>query len=88
MFGARPYLYMGRERIEHEHYYDNIHNEEEYEKVLEMADEVRDEMIRGAMKYLQEKGEEVNLNKVSKAVDEFSKKMVLAYFKMAGGRIP
>lgn len=88
MFGARPYLYMGRERIEHEHYYDNILNEEEYEKVLEMADEVRDEMIRGAMKYLQEKGEEVNLKKVSKTVDEFSKKMVIAYFKMAGGRIP
>jgi hypothetical protein len=88
MFGARPYLYMGRERIEHEHHYDNIHNEEEYEKVLEMADEVRDEMIRGSMKYLQEKGEEVNLKKVSKAVDEFSKKMIVAYFKIAGGRIP
>jgi hypothetical protein len=88
MFGAKPYLYMGRERIEHKHYYDNIHNEEEYEKVLEMADEVRDEMIRGAMKYLQEKGEEVNLKKVSKLVEEFSKKMVLAYFKIAGGRIP
>lgn len=50
MYQAGQYLYLGKERIEHEHHYDDLSDErqEAFDKVLDMAEEVRDEMIRGA----------------------------------------
>lgn len=61
MYGASPYLYMGRERIENEFKYKNIHNEEVYEEVLDMADESRDKMIDGVMKVIEKEGKEVSV---------------------------
>ena len=61
MFGASPYLYMGRERIENEFKYKNIHNEEVYEEVLDMADESKYKMIDGVMKVIEKEGKEVSV---------------------------
>jgi hypothetical protein len=50
MFQAGQYLYLGKERIEHEHKYNEFSDDtqEAFDEVLDMAEEVRDEMIRGA----------------------------------------
>lgn len=85
MMGAAPYFYLGSERIAHEHHYDDNKNEEAFEEVVEMADQARDEMIRGAMKALEDEGKEITTNEVQKMIQKYSKKMLLAYTKFAGG---
>jgi hypothetical protein len=49
MYGASPLLYMGKDRIEHEFKYKHIGDEESYDEVLEMAEEIKNELISGAM---------------------------------------
>ena len=85
MMGASPYFYLGSERIAHEHHYDDNKNEEAFEEVVKMADQARDEMIRGAMKALEDEGKEITTNEVQKMIQKYSKKMLLAYTKFAGG---
>ena len=53
MYAASPYLYMGRERIAHEHHYDDMDEsrEEKFNDLLEIAEEVRNNMVNGAMKH-------------------------------------
>jgi len=91
MFGASPYLYVGRDRIYHQHYYEdfgeNDQRSEAYEKVLEMADEVRDEMIRGSVNLLESQGKEIELNRVQRVIQDYSRKMLIAYTQFAGGRL-
>ena len=89
MLGAAPYLYMGRERIEHQHHYDSFDGsrEEAFEKVLDMADEIKNEMISGSIKYLEKQDKEVTPRSVSRQVEDYARKMLIAYTKMAGGRL-
>lgn len=85
MLGAAPYFYLGSERIAHEHHYDDNKDDEAFEEVIKMADQARDEMIRGAMKVLEAEGKEVTTNSVQRMIQKYSKKMLLAYTKFAGG---
>lgn len=89
MLGAAPYLYMGRERIKHEHHYNEMGGEQEdaFQVVLDMSDDIRDEMIRGAMKTLENTGKEVTPQSVERFMKAYSNKMVVAFTKMAGGRL-
>jgi len=89
MLGAAPYLYMGRERIKHEHHYDEMDGEQEdaFQVVLDMSDDIRDEMIRGAMKTLENAGKEVTPQSVERLMKAYSNKMVVAFTKIAGGRL-
>ena len=50
MYQAAQYLYLGKDRIAHEHHYDEFSDdrEEAFNEVLDMAEDVRNEMIRGA----------------------------------------
>ena len=54
MFASYPYLYLGKERIEHEHKYTNK-NEDEFNEVLDMAEDIRNVMVRGAFKHVDSK---------------------------------
>jgi hypothetical protein len=89
MMGAAPYLYMGRERIKHEHHYDEMDGEQEdaFQVVLDMSDDIRDEMIRGSMKILEKSGKEVTPQSVERLMKAYSNKMVVAFTKIAGGRL-
>lgn len=89
MLGAAPYLYMGRERIAHKHYYDEMNddNEESFKEVLELADQVKNEMISGSMKVLESQGKEITLKSVEKLIKEYANKMLIAYTKFAGGHL-
>jgi hypothetical protein len=87
MLGAAPYFVIGSERIAHEHHYDENKNEEAFDEVVKMGDQVRDEMIRGSMKLLEAEGKEITPESVKKIMDIYSRKMVMAYTKFAGGHL-
>jgi len=68
MFGVAPYLYMGRERIEHEFKYKEFIDEEKkeaFERVLEKADEAQSIMIQGCMKVLEKQGKEITVDSIN-----------------------
>ena len=63
MYQAAPYLYLGRERIAHEHHYDDMSEEREetFQELLDIAEDVRNVMIRGAFNHFDSKrGDEEN----------------------------
>jgi hypothetical protein len=62
MFQAGQYLYLGKERIAHEHKYNEFSDDaqEAFDEVLDMAEEVRDEMIKGAFTYMDDKNKDNN----------------------------
>lgn len=68
MFGVAPYLYMGRERIEHEFKYKEFIDEEKeeaFERVLEKADQAQSIMIQGCMKVLEKQGKEITVDSIN-----------------------
>ena len=79
MMGASPYLYMGRERIQHEFKYKDIHNEEAFEEVLDHANQAQAEMINGVINYLNDKGIEENMSSINKYLQRFATKIVQTY---------
>ena len=79
MYGAGPYLYMGRERIEHEFKYKDIHNEEAFEEVLDHANQAQAEMINGVINYLEEKGIEGDMSNINRYLQRFATKIVQTY---------
>lgn len=79
MYGASPYLYMGRERIEHEFKYKDIHNEEAFEEVLDHADQAQAEMINGVINYLEDKGIEGDMSNINRYLQRFATKIVQTY---------
>jgi len=62
MYQAAPYLYLGKERIAHQHHYDDMNEEREeiFQELLDHAEDVRNVMIRGAFNHYDSKrsGEE------------------------------
>jgi hypothetical protein len=79
MLAAAPYLYMGRERIEHEFKYKEIHNEEAFEEVLDHADQSQAEMINGVINYLEEKGIDEDMSNINRYLHRFASKIVQTY---------
>lgn len=76
MFGASPYLYMGRNRIKHEFTYNEPPNEDAFEELLDMADEAQAKMINGVIKILENKGEETDLNNINSKLKKYSHKIL------------
>jgi hypothetical protein len=60
MMMSPQYLYLGRERIEHEHKYTDMFDdfEEYYDMMLDMADDVKRIMILGADKQIEDFGDD------------------------------
>jgi hypothetical protein len=73
MFSARPYLYMGAENIKKSHPFQD--ENEACEEMLEMADDVKDEMIRGTIKYLEDKNMEVTVQSVNRNITKMTEKI-------------
>ena len=57
MYQAAPYLYLGKDRIAHEHHYDDMDEEREetFQELIDMAEDVRNVMIRGAFNHYDSK---------------------------------
>jgi hypothetical protein len=79
MFESPPYLWMGKERIEHQFKYHNIHNEEAFEEMLDMANQAQAEMINGVIKYLESEGIEENMDNINKYLRRFATMIVQNY---------
>ena len=82
MFEAAPYLYMGKERIEHEFKYKDIHNEEAFEQVLDLANQAQAEMINGVINVLESKGIEDTLENLNKYLRVYSSKVLENYIHL------
>jgi len=81
MFGAAPYLYMGKDRIEHEFKYKDI-DEDLIEKVLERADESQSEMINGTIKALNAQGKEESFENINRYISRYATMVVETYFHL------
>lgn len=78
MFGASPYLYIGKNKIEQEIAYKDL-DSDDLEDVLENAEQARDEMIRGTVKYLEANNKEVSVENVQRFLPRFATKVVENY---------
>lgn len=78
MFGASPYLYVGREKIKQEMVYKDLEGDE-FEDMLENADMARNEMISGTVKYLEANDKEVSVENVKNFLPRFATKVLENY---------
>jgi len=65
MFTAAPLLYSGKEHIDR-YYGENPSNPDEFEELLDMADESRNKMAQGVISWMESKGQEIELDKVNR----------------------
>jgi dsDNA-binding SOS-regulon protein len=82
MFGASPYLYLGRERIEHEFKYNDLKDDDKFEEVLDMADEIQSIMVGGVMKILEKEGKELSLDNINNYLRKYSQKLLMHYINV------
>jgi hypothetical protein len=78
MLQSQPFLYSGREWIDR-YYGEDQENNKDFQEVLEMADEAKDKMIQGILKYMESKGIEIELSKVNHLINKFSSKILQLY---------
>lgn len=82
MFQASFFLTCGRERTEHETKYTNKVNKKAYQYVLDNADKVRDIMIRGAVKTLDESDKEITPESVERLMRRDAQQFLLLYMTL------
>jgi hypothetical protein len=79
MLGAAPYLWMGKERIEHEFKYKNIPNEDLFQEVLDMANEAQSVMINGTIKILEKQGRDLSIERINSELARNASKIIMWY---------
>jgi hypothetical protein len=79
MFAASSYFWMGKDRIAHQHFYEEMDDDraEAFEQVLDSADEIKDILIRGALKTLERDGKEVTLDTVKRMAERKARQIVV-----------
>lgn len=78
MLSVQPFLYSGREWIDR-YYGENQEDNQPFQEVLEMADEAKDKMIQGVLKYMKSKNMDIDLDKVNNLIRKFAVKMLHLY---------
>jgi hypothetical protein len=78
MLQSQPFLYSGKEWIDR-YYGENQEDNEDFQEVLEMADEAKNKMIQGVLKYMESEGIEIELDKVNRLIGQFSSKILNLY---------
>ena len=84
MNGSSPYLFMGRDRIYHQHYFEDFDSEERqknYDYVLENSDKIKNMIIRGAYSVT---GAD-NMISLERKVQRDATDLFYLYAKMKGG---
>jgi len=93
MGGSSPYLYMGKSKIKSLHDYDINHGEMSnerkkcFEKVLELSELVKNELINGARKQIEKDDTEYNdafFSKLSRKVERDSSEIFRIWMKFYG----
>ena len=78
MFQAQPFLYSGKEWIDR-YYGEGREDNDDFQEVLDMADEAKDKMIQGVLKYMDSEGIEIDLDKVNRLMGKFASKILQLY---------
>jgi hypothetical protein len=78
MLQSQPFLYSGKDWIDR-YYGENQEDNEDFQEVLEMADEAKDKMIQGVLKYMESEGIEIELDKVNRLMGRFASKILQLY---------
>mgnify|MGYP007100057541 CR=1 FL=1 len=79
MLQSRPFLYSGKQWIDRYHG-ENQEDNEPFQEVLEMADESKNKMIQGLLKYMESKNIDMDdMGKVNRLIEKFASKIVNLY---------
>ena len=78
MLAVQPFLYSGKEWIDR-YYGEDQENNQPFQEVLEMADEARDKMIQGVLSYMESIGDEIEINRVNRLIQNFASKILKLY---------
>jgi hypothetical protein len=79
MFAAAPYLYMGKERLSHEHKYSDTN--EAFDELLDMADQSQREMVSGVISILEDEDKELSSENINSKLKRYSPKIIKFYAK-------
>ena len=79
MFAAAPYLYIGKERLAHEHKYSDTN--ESFDELLDMADQAQREMVSGVISILEEEDKELSSENINSKLKRYSPKIIKFYAK-------
>jgi len=83
MFQASPFLYSGKEWIDRYHG-ENQEDNEAFQEVLEMADNAKNKMIQGLLKYMESKNMDVDdMSRVNNLINRFAMKINQFYMTFA-----
>lgn len=82
MFGAAPFLYLGKQRIEHEFVYKDVPDEDAFEEVLNMADDVQTELINGCIQILEKQDKETSIENINRYLQKYSQKLLIHYINV------
>ena len=78
MLQSQPFLYSGKEWIDR-YYGENQEDNEDFQEVLEMADDAKNKMIQGVLKYMKSEGIEIEIDKVNSLMGKFATKILQLY---------
>jgi len=79
MFQAAPFLYSGREWIDR-YYGENQEDNEPFQEVLEMAEEAKNKMVQGLLKYMESKNMDLDdMTRVNIQLSKLAQKIVQFY---------
>jgi hypothetical protein len=83
MMQARPFLYSGKEWIDR-HHGEGQEENEAFQEVLEMADESKNKLVQGLMKYMESKNLDIDdMSRVNHLAEKFAGKIVQLYMTFA-----
>jgi len=83
MFQASPFLYSGKEWIDRYHG-ENQEDNDAFQEVLEMADNAKNKMIQGLLKYMKSKDMDVDdMARVNNLINRFAMKINQFYMTFA-----
>jgi hypothetical protein len=75
VFSSAPLLYSGRNHIDR-YYGENPSNPEEFEELLDMADEARNKMAQGMISWFDSEGKEVDLDTINRQLPRMAEKIL------------
>jgi hypothetical protein len=78
MLGASPYLYMGKDTLKRNHY--NVDNED-FDVLVDMSDDIKGVMIRGAMNMIEDEGKEISVESVTRVLRRYAPKVLTFWMK-------
>jgi hypothetical protein len=83
MFQAAPFLYSGKQWVDR-YYGENQEDNEPFQELLEMADEAKDKMVQGLVKYMSSKDMEMDdMDRVNHLLHKFAIKISQLYMIFA-----